>query len=456
MNEGDPATFRSVVKKRKGGYVFDSPDGNQNNICGFNDGVIMKNPVYIEIFAGAGGLAEGFLRRGYTPLIHVEMDRHASLTLKTRLAFHHLKSTGGINLYNEYITGKITRDEFYDNIPADIINSVLTAEIREDNIEEIFTKIKRRMYEAGISKINVLAGGPPCQAYSLVGRARDPYRMRYDRRNFLYRLYARFLTEFRPDVFVFENVPGLLSAGNGKLWDDVKKYFREAGYEVDYRVLNAHDFGVLQNRKRIIVIGWRRNLDYEYPDFEFDEYISKFRVGDVLSDLPSLQPGEKLYTGKYLKYPGEYLRKYRIRVDSDILTLHIARGHNERDREIYKFYIEKWFKEKRRPEYDELPEHLKTHRNRKSFTDRFKVVAPDLPYSQTITAHLAKDGHYFIHPDINQLRSISIREAARLQSFPDNFYFEGPITAMFRQIGNAVPPLMAEKIAEKIKEMING
>ena len=414
----------------------------------------MKNSVYIEIFAGAGGLAEGFLRNGFMPLVHIEMNRHASCTLKTRLAFHHLKRTGGINLYNEYITGKITREELYENIPEGIINSVLTAEIREDNIEKIFREIEKRMFEAGVSKINVLAGGPPCQAYSLVGRARDPYRMQYDKRNYLYRLYARFLMRFKPDIFVFENVPGLLSAGKGKLWEDVKKYFREAGYEVDYRVLNAHDFGVLQNRKRIIVMGWQKNLDYEYPHFEIDEEVSKYRAGDILDDLPPLQPGEKFYTWEYLKEPGEYLRKYKIRSNEDILTLHIARGHNKRDREIYKFYIEKWFKEKRRPEYDELPEHLKTHRNRKSFTDRFKVVAPDLAYSQTITAHLAKDGHYFIHPDIKQLRSISVREAARLQSFPDNFYFEGPMTAMFRQIGNAVPPLMAEKIAEKIKEMV--
>jgi len=414
----------------------------------------MSNLSYIEIFAGAGGLSEGFLRAGYKPVAHIEMDRHASYTLRTRLAYYYLKQKNKLNIYYDYISGKISRNDFYSEIPDDILDSVIHAEIREDNLDFLFKEVKERKNKLAISEINVLAGGPPCQAYSLVGRARDPYRMKHDKRNYLYRLYVEFLKEFQPDLFVFENVPGLLSAGNGKLWEDVRKYFKEAGYNTDYRILNAYDFGVLQNRKRIIVIGWQKKLDFKYPFFGPDKEISKFTVGDILNDLPPLKPGERLYTGKYSKKPTEYLQKYRIRNNEDILTLHLARKHNERDREIYRFYIEKWFKEKRRAEYDELPEHLKTHKNRRSFKDRFKVVASNLPYSQTVMAHLAKDGHYFIHPDINQLRSISVREAARLQSFPDDFYFEGPMTAMFKQIGNAVPPLMAKKIAIKIKEML--
>ncbi len=409
---------------------------------------------YVELFAGAGGLAEGFLRKGFVPVAHVEMDRYASLTLRTRLAFHFLKQKNQMDVYRAYITGEISREEFYGNVPEDLMNNVINEEIREDNLLFIFEKIERRLYELGLSRINVLAGGPPCQAYSLIGRARNPYKMKDDKRNYLYKLYTAFLLKFKPDIFVFENVPGLLSVGNGKLWEDVKAHFRKAGYCVDHRVLNAHDFGVLQNRRRVIVIGWRRNLDLGYPDFKTDGEVAEFRVADVLDDLPPLKPGESIRVGEYLKKPGKYLKKYGIRSDGDILTLHIARRHNERDREIYRFYIERWFKERKRPEYDELPEHLKTHKNKTSFKDRFKVVAPDLPYCQTVVAHLAKDGHYFIHPDINQLRSISVREAARLQSFPDNFYFEGPMTAMFRQIGNAVPPLMAEGIAVKIKEML--
>ncbi|APF17521.1 DNA-cytosine methyltransferase [Caldithrix abyssi DSM 13497] len=409
---------------------------------------------YIELFAGAGGLSEGFIRAGFRPVFHIEMDRYAALTLKTRIAYHYLKGKGKIEIYNKYITGRITGDELYKYVPDYELDSVVNEEIRDDNVEKLFRIIKNHMLINNVSKINVIAGGPPCQAYSIIGRARDPYRMKYDKRNYLYKLYVRFLNEFRPDVFVFENVPGLISAADGKLWEDVKKYFMESGYEIGFKLLNAHDFGVLQNRKRVIVIGWRKELNLKYPEFSPDKNVAKFKVHDILDDLPPLEPGERITVGKYIKPPSKYLFDYGIRNGWNTLIQHIARGHNERDRKIYKFYIENWRKEKRRPDYDELPEELKTHKNRKVFRDRFKVVASDLPYSQTIVAHLAKDGHYFIHPDINQLRSISVREAARIQSFPDNFYFEGPMTEMFRQIGNAVPPLMAEKMAEKVKEML--
>lgn len=413
-----------------------------------------KNLTYIELFAGSGGLAEGLLRAGFEPIAHIEMDKYAALTLKTRLSYHYLKKNGRLEIYYDYLKRKISRQELYNIISPIELKTVINVEIINKNISWLIDLIKENMKQKKVKKVEVLAGGPPCQAYSIIGRARDPYKMKKDRRNYLYRLYVRFLEAFKPSVFIFENVPGLLSAGNGRLWQDIQKYFKNAGYEAGYRLLNAHDFGVLQNRKRVIVIGWRKELNLEYPEFKKDSNINRFRVIEVFDDLPPLKPGERIYTGAYIKKPSEYMKMYGIRDEEDILTLHIARKHNERDREIYRFYIEAWLKEKRRPEYDELPEELKTHRNKRVFRDRFKVVAPDLPYSQTVVAHLEKDGHYFIHPDINQLRSISVRETARLQSFPDNFYFEGPMTAMFRQIGNAVPPLMAEKIAEKIKEMI--
>jgi len=413
-----------------------------------------KQLTYIDLFAGAGGLSEGFMREGFNPVAHVEMDRYASLTLKTRLGFYYLKLAGKENLYFKYLKGEISRNHFYSYIPEQILNSVINKEIREDTLDFIFNNIKNLMEASGIKKINLIVGGPPCQAYSLIGRARDPYRMERDKRNYLYKFIKEFLKKFQPDMFVFENVPGLLSAGKGKLWEDVQYYFKSAGYDTKYKLLNAYDFGVLQTRKRIIIIGWRQNAWLTYPAFSESEEGNLYKVADILTDLPPLQPGERMLAGSYTGPPSEYLRKYGIRRNDDILTLHIARRHNERDREIYRICIKIWLKEHRRAKYDEFPEYLKTHKNRKVFEDRFKVVAPDLSCSQTVVAHLEKDGHYFIHPDINQLRSISVREVARLQSFPDNYYFEGPMTAMFRQIGNAVPPLMARKIAEKIRKMM--
>jgi DNA (cytosine-5)-methyltransferase 1 len=132
----------------------------------------------------------------------------------------------------------------------------------------------------------------------------------------------------------------------------------------------------------------------------------------------------------------------------------MCRKHNERDREIYKLAISAWHDGHRRLKYTDLPEKLCTHKNKESFLDRFKVLAPDIACSHTMIAHISKDGHHFIHPDINQCRSISVREAARIQSFSDNYYFEGPRTAKFVQIGNAVPPIMAKGIAGKIKEIL--
>ena len=409
---------------------------------------------YIELFAGAGGLAEGFMRAGFTPVAHIEMDKYSSLTIKTRLAYHYLKKRKKLFVYHNYVKGQISRDELYSYLPENLATGMINKEIREDNIFVLFKNIEKRLTRLKLKKIDVIAGGPPCQAYSLVGRARDPYNMENDPRNYLYKLYAKFLQNFKSEVFVFENVPGLLSAGKGRLWGDVKKHFESTGYAVDYKILNAYDSGVLQSRKRVIVIGWKKELNFHYPEFKRDEEITNYKVRDVLVDLPPLLLGEKITTDNYASEPTPYLKKYKLRSKEDFLTLHITRKINDRDREIYRLTIEMWKKHKKRLMYTDIPEKYRTHRNQKSFLDRFKVVAEDLPCVHTVVAHLAKDGHYYIHPDIKQLRSISVREAARLQSFPDNYYFEGPMTAKFRQIGNAVPPLLAEKIAGKIKEMI--
>jgi len=416
--------------------------------------MMVEQLTYMELFAGTGSLAEGFMRDGFTPVAHIEMDRYASLTTKTRLTYHYLKKENKLSVYRAYLKGQMSRNELYSYLPENYTFMVIDEEIKKENLAILFDKIEENLMRLGLKKIKVIAGGPPCQAYSLVGRARDPYNMENDPRNYLYKLYAEFLKKFEPEVFVFENVPGLMSAGKGKLWEDVKKHFENTGYAVDYKILNAYDSGVLQSRKRVIVIGGRKELDFYYPEFKKDKNVRKYRVEDVLVDLPPLLSGEKIICGNYTSKPTPYLKKYKLRSKEDFLTLHITRKINGRDQKIYRLAIEMWKKHKKRLMYTDIPEKYRTHRNQKSFLDRFKVVAEDLPCVHTVVAHLAKDGHYYIHPDIKQLRSISVREAARLQSFPDNYYFEGPMTAKFRQIGNAIPPLLAEKIAGEIKEMI--
>jgi DNA (cytosine-5)-methyltransferase 1 len=254
-------------------------------------------------------------------------------------------------------------------------------------------------------------------------------------------------------MFVFENVPGLLSTEGGKYYKNLKKYFRRIGYEVDDRTIDASDFGVLQRRKRILIIGWQKKYNLRYPKFQVVN--NKWTVNDLLSDLPFIKAGE---TSPVCKYSGEindYLEEFGIRNGVNFVTQHITRPHNQKDLGIYRMAIELWEKGKHRLLNSEIPEVKRTQRNTRSFLDRFKVVARDR-LSHTVLAHIAKDGHHYIHPDKKQLRSLSVREAARIQSFPDDYFFEGSRTSVFIQIGNAVPPLMAYRVAQSINELLRS
>lgn len=403
---------------------------------------------YIDLFAGAGGLSEGFLQAGYTPVAHIEMNSDAAQTLKTRVCYHYLKQNNNLAPYRRYERGEITREQLYALIPNELINSVINEAISDESINGIFETVDGLL---GDEEVDVVIGGPPCQAYSLVGRAKGTGGDD-DHRNYLYRLYCRFLKRYHPKMFVFENVPGLLSANEGVYFNNIKHTLRAAGYRIEVKELNAKDFGVLQSRRRLIIIGWRSDLDCFYPDFAQVEH--NFTVNDILRDLPSIQAGEE--NNRYK--PGRinpYLTQYGIRQLGDVLTFHIARTHIERDRTIYRTAIDLWNNGHRRLKYTDLPAELITHRNTTSFLDRFKVVEGDMSACHTMLAHISKDGHYFIHPDINQARSLTVREAARIQSFPDNYYFEGSRTAAFTQIGNAVPPVMAKAIAEALAVQID-
>ena len=401
---------------------------------------------FIDLFAGCSGMSEGFIKAGLNPIAHIEMNEEACYTIKTRAAFHYLIKKFKSKIYYNYLEGKISRLELYKQIPIEILDSVLNVEITDDSIKDLFEKIKKHQQN---EQIDLIIGGPPCQAYSLLGRHQKE--IENDPRNKLYIQYGRFLKEFQPKAFVFENVPGLLSANKGEHFKNLKIYFKKLGYEVYHKTLDASDYGVLQARKRIIIVGWLKENDFGFPEIE--KLPQKYKVQDVLYDLPKLLPGEGDGIMKYESKKNKYLQKFELRNGVDFVTQHISRSHNERDLAIYEFAIEKWNKDNVRVKYTDLPKDLQTHKNLTSFLDRFKVVNGQ-GLSHTIVAHISKDGHYYIHPDIEQCRSISVREAARLQSFPDDFYFEGSRSAAFKQIGNAVPPLMAFAIAEKVKELL--
>lgn len=409
---------------------------------------------FIDLFAGAGGFSEGFKRAGFEPVAHVEVDPAACLTLRTRLAYYYLTENSKADLYVQYLKGEISRDQLYSFIPSRILESVIRLPISDENNNRIFQTIESLI---GNKQIDLIVGGPPCQAYSLIGRNRDENGMREDPRNYLYVQYGRFLKRYSPKLFVFENVIGLLSAEKGKHFKNIQKYFTRLGYMVEPSIVNANQFGVLQNRRRVIIIGWQKDLNLSIGELA-DQGSCSYKVESIFEDLPEIHAGGGI--DRFVTYTSEindYLQFARIRNGLDILTQHVARPHTEQDKEIYRIVVQKWESNRARLDYNDLPERLKSHSNRGSFLDRFKVVAADLPYSQTVVAHIAKDGHYYIHPDISQNRSISVREAARLQTFPDDYYFEGTKeghirTPAFAQIGNAVPPLMVEKIAKKIIE----
>ncbi|MEQ1401854.1 DNA cytosine methyltransferase [Acinetobacter baumannii] len=414
---------------------------------------MFKRLIFLDLFAGAGGLSEGFIRAGFRPVAHVEADASACFTLKTRQAFHWLNNNGLQYKYIQYLNNEISREELYQEVPKSEIDSVINETIGLETLDTIFDRIDNLLVNR---KLDLIIGGPPCQAYSLIGRARG--NMVNDARNHLYIYYAEFLKRYLPKYFVFENVLGLLTARDpdGELYfDKMKKLFIEIGYSLEYKVLCANEYGVLQNRKRIILVGKRghRSKKSFYPEPE--KWMPEVCVWDLLNDLPKIQAGSGTVTPQQAaKKPSEWLEKSGVYSNFPI-TWHQARPHSKQDLEIYRYAVHLWDSEKRRLHYDDLPEYLKSHKGRNSFVDRFKVVAGDIQASHTVVAHISKDGHHYIHPDIEQNRSLTPREAARIQSFPDDYFFENVSgkparTSAFKQIGNAVPVLLAQKIAEQL------
>ena len=398
----------------------------------------MKNYTFIDLFAGCGGLSEGFYRQGFKALAHVEIDHWACDSLRTRM-----KHYG------------------YKDYEKEVIEYDITA---EDIIERIENAVKGRT-------VDIIIGGPPCQAYSTAGRVRDGKKMATDARNYLFESYVRILEHYMPKFFVFENVTGLLSAKveGSFIFPRVLKALGH-NYKViknpDVLVHNTADYGVPQLRKRVIIMGVRNDIDIdtiqlysdvvkthwnpETPEGERNGRKRFVDVKEAIGDLPPVEPGCDASTNEF-DYPCD--NEFLLRIGSPgihPLKDHIARGHNDLDRERFQVMIHNhWsFGQLRRamPQYE--------HEHARVFDNSYVVQWWDLP-SKTILAHIYKDGFQFIHPDESQRRTFTVREAARIQSFPDDFEFGGSRSEKYKQIGNAVPPLFAEALAKSIRKNLD-
>ena len=390
---------------------------------------------FIDLFAGCGGLSEGFYRMGFEALAHVEINHFACETLRTRMRYYG-----------------------YKNPMDDVIEHDITS---EDIITRLDGAVKGR-------PVDIIIGGPPCQAYSTAGRVRDGKGMASDPRNFLFESYVKILNYFNPKFFVFENVTGILTARvNGHpIFPQIIKALGE-NYKVidDPKILihNSANYGVPQLRKRVIIMGVRRDMvdkdpidlysavkkthyDPEMPEENRGKLLRYVDVKDAIGDLPSVEPGQDASTNEFY-YPcnNAFLKRIGTQGIHPLMD-HICRKHNDLDRERCRVMISNhWsFGEMRRKRPDLEHEHARV------FDNSYVVQWWDLP-SKTILAHIYKDGFQFIHPDLAQARTFTVREAARIQSFPDDFVFEGSRGEKYKQIGNAVPVLFAEALAKSIR-----
>ncbi len=408
----------------------------------------------IDLFSGAGGLTEGF-RKDFKIIKHVEKENAACETLRLRDSFYYLVQHNMMDRYYDFLKGKISEKDLYSLVPQKILRKTLHIEINDKNIQRIFNKIDQELSEK--EEVTGIIGGPPCQAYSMIGRAINASKKSEDERIYLYKYYIEFLKKYNPLFFVFENVKGLLSFrdnDNELLFPKMQEEFKHAGYNLEFRVINAADYGVPQIRERIIIFGAQKTFP-RLPRAFFNNFETMkekpLTVKEAFTGLPKLYSGQ--INNEYANQISRFERKYYRKNNKIVLTQNVSRPNNSNDLKIYKIVSEAKQKGKN-IRYDELDKKLITHKNTKEFLDRYKSLSWDAP-SHTIVAHIAKDGHHYIHPDPVQNRSITVREAARLQGFPDDYYFENSRTAAYMQIGNAVPPMLSDKIAKAVFLSLN-
>lgn len=517
-------------------------------------------PTYsvVDIFAGPGGLAEGFSsvpagdgERAFHISLSIEKEPSAHSTLRLR-SFLRQFPDALPDAYYAFINDGGDEPDWSETHPAQWAAAVDEAWLMELGQEDPETRLNARLdaIRAESEGNTILIGGPPCQAYSLVGRARNQGKKDYvaseDEKHFLYREYIRILDRLRPAAFVMENVKGMLSSsvdGQNRIFDQVLRDLRgERPGATRYKlialdprsrrqldltpfeprasdfIVRAEDFGVPQARHRVIVVGLRADLAEGLPDNSLADLMTrhtlKATVGNVIDGMPRLRSGlsrgsddeaewrsvvetamafvAEMETGldddqqeRFEALAKDYLSQLRglnalpgreavgsgiaaecpadLRswlVDDRLGNLpnHASRSHMASDLARYFFAAVFAQVAVRSPKAADFPEELAPdHENWNSgkFADRFRVQLSGGP-STTVTSHISKDGHYFIHPDPLQCRSLSVREAARLQTFPDNYFFKGNRTQQYIQVGNAVPPLLARWIGEALWTILNA
>lgn len=506
----------------------------------------------IDIFAGPGGLGEGFSaardrkkRRRFRSAVSIERDQFSHQTLLLRHFFRQFPDGEAPPEYYDFLAGKITATELFTTFPDEYTHAQESAqkiELGENSHETVRELIGKRLRG---KKWWTLVGGPPCQAYSLVGRSKmknDPKRdFENDHRHKLYLEYLKIVADHEPPIFVMENVKGLLSAkieGESaitrivrdlrhprtaistarvalqyRLYSLVANVDTEDGKEIDPKkfLVQAEDYGVPQARHRMFIIGVRSDIKVEPGRLKKSESPT---VREAIESLPKIRSelsGRKDTREKWksellkisdvdfskawyvsdkhqklrndLRLPSlraashpwaSFSRKYEYRRDQHwklirslcdsrltVLTAHESRSHMGDDLRRYLFAAMYAKVFRRSPRLKDFPKRLlPDHKNVEKaldgsmFSDRFRVqIANEV--STTITSHISKDGHYFIHYDPEQCRSLTVREAARLQTFPDNYFFAGPRTEQYHQVGNAVPVWLARQIAEIVADILD-
>lgn len=397
----------------------------------------------LDLFAGCGGLTDGFMQTGcYNDIAAVEWKEPQVRTLRNRL----LKKWNKQNAEESVLHFDIQRE---NELFGGWINDPIFGDSKG---------LDHYVKEA--SGIDIIIGGPPCQAYSVAGRVRDEKGMEDDYRNFLFEHYLSIVDRYRPDLFIFENVPGILSAAphGKKVSEIIPKEFAKKGYiitdNLSNAIVNAADYNVPQNRKRVIMVGINKEafegVDIQLMLNDFYQNIlpshkgKTITVRQAIGDLPKLEA-----------YWDEEHHSKRVSHSTPVceLTWHQPRYNNTRDMDTYRILAEDIESGKREYDSKKISELYEEKVGSKSPIHRYHVLDPDQP-STTIIAHLHKDGNRFIHYDSKQARSITPREAGLLQSFDKDFEFLGSRGSVYEMIGNAVPPQLAKALAESIVELL--